>query len=110
MGARKREKAQEKKANTRKKQADYARRRDAYNAKVRDEDGVSTLRALLDRRDPKVQRAAAAALLALGEHEGLGKEIARHTETLVARPGADRARAIPHWFITFPFLNGFKPG
>ena len=66
--------------------------RDAYIAKVRDEDGVGTLRALLDRRDPKVQRAAAAALLAVREHERLVKEVARHTETLVARPDADRAR------------------
>jgi len=66
--------------------------RDAYQMKVRDEDGVSTLRALLDRRDPKVQRAAAAALLAMGEHERLVKEIERNTETLVARPDADRAR------------------
>ena len=45
MGARKREKAQEKKANTRKKQADYARRRDAYNAKRR-QAGMSVLRGL----------------------------------------------------------------
>ena len=66
--------------------------RDEYKTKVRDEDGVSTLRALLDRRDPKVQRAAAAALLVMGEHERLVKEIERNTETLVARPDADRAR------------------
>ena len=45
MGARKREKAQEKKANTRKKQADYERRRDAYNAKRR-QAGMSVLRGL----------------------------------------------------------------
>jgi DNA-directed RNA polymerase subunit F len=49
--------------------------RDEYKTKVRDEDGVSTLRTLLDRRDPKVQRAAAAALLVMGEHERLVKEI-----------------------------------
>jgi DNA-directed RNA polymerase subunit F len=66
--------------------------RDEYKTKVRDEDGVSTLRTLLDRRDPKVQRAAAAALLVMGEHERLVKEIERNTETLVARPDADRAR------------------
>jgi hypothetical protein len=45
MGARKREKAQEKKANTRKKQADYERRRDAYNAKRR-QAGARVLKAL----------------------------------------------------------------
>ena len=45
MGARKREKAQEKKANTRKKQADYARRRDAYNQKRR-QAGARVLKAL----------------------------------------------------------------
>ena len=45
MGARKREKAQEKKPNTRKKQADYERRRDAYNAKRR-QAGMSVLRGL----------------------------------------------------------------
>ena len=39
-----------------------------------------------------MQRAAAAALLAMGEHERLVKEIERNTETLVARPDADRAR------------------
>ena len=45
MGARKREKAQEKKANTRKKQADYERRRDAYNQKRR-QAGARVLKAL----------------------------------------------------------------
>ena len=45
MGARKREKAQEKKANTRKKQADYERRRDAYHAKRR-QAGARVLKAL----------------------------------------------------------------
>ena len=45
MGARKREKAQEKKANTRRKQADYARRRDAYHAKRR-QAGARVLKAL----------------------------------------------------------------
>ena len=65
---------------------------EAHKRMVRDEDGVPTLRALLDRRDTKVQRAAAAALLTLGEHDRLVKEIEATTEKLVARPDADRAR------------------
>jgi hypothetical protein len=65
---------------------------EAFKLMVRQEEGVPTLRALLDRRDTKVQRAAAAALLTLGEHDRLVKEIEKLTETLVARPDADRAR------------------
>ena len=45
MGARKREKAQEKKAKATKRQADYARRRDAYNQKRR-QAGARVLKAL----------------------------------------------------------------
>ena len=45
MGARKREKAQEKKAKNTKRQADYERRRDAYNAKRR-QAGARVLKAL----------------------------------------------------------------
>ena len=66
--------------------------RGAYQMKVRDEDGVSTLARALDRRDPKVQRAAAAALLAMGEHERLVKEIERNTETLVGGAATRTAR------------------
>ena len=59
----------------------------------------------------------------MGEHERLVKEIARHTETLVARPDADRARdalksavrtlaelAGPATVILLAHGNGAAPG
>ena len=38
---------------------------------IRAEEGIATLRLLLERRDTKVQRAAAGALITLDEHERL---------------------------------------
>ena len=65
---------------------------DAVKRLIRDADGVSTLRLLLERRDTKVQRAAAGALIMLDEHERLVEEIRRTTGRILADPDDDRLR------------------
>lgn len=65
---------------------------DAVKGLIRAADGVSTLRLLLERRDTKVQRAAAGALITLDEHERLVEEIRRTTGCILADPDDDGLR------------------
>ena len=67
---------------------------DEIKARIIAEDGVQTLRLLLERRDGKVQRAAAGALITLGEHERLVTEILRITDCILARPDERRLRDV----------------
>lgn len=59
---------------------------------IRAAEGVPTLRLLLERRDTKVQRAAAGALITLDEHERLVEEIRRTTGCILADPDDDSLR------------------
>jgi HEAT repeat protein len=65
---------------------------DAVKAMIRAADGVATLRLLLEKRDTKVQRAAAGALITLDEHERLVGEIQRATAGIRADPSDDTLR------------------
>ena len=55
---------------------------------------MQTLRLLLERRDSKVQRAAAGALITLGEHERLVTETLRIHDRILARPDERRLRDV----------------
>lgn len=61
-------------------------------ALIRAADGIAALRLLLERRDTKVQRAAAGALITLDEHKRLVQEIIRTTDDVIFRPEDDRLR------------------
>lgn len=67
---------------------------DEIKARIIAEDGVQTLRLLLERRDSKVQRAAAGALITLGEHERLVTETLRIHDRILARPDERRLRDV----------------
>jgi len=63
-------------------------------ALIRNINGVERLKQLLERRDQKVQRAAAGALITLDEHENLVREVKKKTDEIADRPDDMRLRDV----------------